>query len=49
MEKMKDKGLACFYETLTNSKNPSSNPLQTACCGLHEPAYDSENCSVSRK
>jgi hypothetical protein len=31
-------------KTLTNCKNPSSNHLQTACCGINEPAYDSVNC-----
>jgi hypothetical protein len=36
-------------KTLTNCKNPSSNPLQTACCGIDEPAYDSVSCSVSRR
>jgi hypothetical protein len=30
---------------LTNLKNPFSNPLQTACCGIQEPAYYSVNCS----
>ncbi len=33
---------------LTNFKNPSSNPLQTACFGIQEPTCDSVNCSVSR-
>ncbi len=36
-------------KTLSNCENPSSNPLQTACCGIQEPAYDSENCSVSQR
>jgi hypothetical protein len=37
-------------KTLTNFKNPSSNPLplQTAYCSIQEPAYNSVNCSVSR-
>ncbi len=26
-------------KTLANYENPSSNPLQTACCGLQEPVY----------
>jgi hypothetical protein len=29
--------------TLTNCKNPISSPLQTACCGIQELAYDSVN------
>jgi hypothetical protein len=33
-------------KTLTNCKNPSSNPRETAWCGIQEPAYDSVNCSV---
>jgi hypothetical protein len=47
MEKIKDKVLACFCETLTNCENPSNYPLQTACCGIQEPANDSVNRTVS--
>jgi hypothetical protein len=36
-------------KTLTNCENLSSNPLQTACCGIQEAACDSVNCSVSRR
>ncbi len=36
-------------KTLTNFKIPSGNPLQTACWGIQEPAYDSVNYSVSRR
>ncbi len=38
-----------YMKTLSNCENPSSNPLQTACCGIQEPTYDSVNCSVSRR
>ncbi len=34
-------------ETLTNCENPSSNPLQIACCDIQEAACDFVNCSVS--
>ncbi len=44
--------------TLTNFFNPSSNPLQRACCGIQkpppvtaklapEPGCESKNCSVN--
>jgi hypothetical protein len=36
-------------KTLTNCENPSSNPLQIACCGIPEADCDSVNCSVSRR
>jgi hypothetical protein len=39
MEKLRDRVLACFYETLTNCENPSRIPLQVACSGIQEPAY----------
>ncbi len=32
-------------KTLTNCEKPSSNPLQTVCCGIQEPAY----CSISQR
>ena len=38
MEKIKDKVLA--MKTLTNCENPSSNPLQIACCGIQEATCD---------
>jgi hypothetical protein len=31
-------------KTLTNCKNPSSNPLHTASCGIQEPTYDYVIC-----
>ncbi len=48
MEKLKDKVFACFQKN-TNFENPFNNSLQTACCGIQEPALDSVNCSVSRR
>jgi hypothetical protein len=36
-------------KTVINCENPSSNPLQNACCDIQEAACDSANCSVSRK
>jgi hypothetical protein len=48
MEKIKDKILACFYEN-TLVKILPINPLQTACCGIQEPAYDSVNCQSRRR
>jgi hypothetical protein len=44
MEKIKDKVLVASMKTLSTCKNPFSYPLQTACCGIQEPAYDSVNC-----
>jgi hypothetical protein len=52
-EKIVNKVSACFFE-ITNSENPSSNPLQEACYGFHvaacvtlkvvlKPTSDSEN------
>jgi hypothetical protein len=37
-EKLKDKELATSMKTLINCENPSSNPLQIACCGIQEAA-----------
>ncbi len=36
-------------KALTICENPSSNPLQTACCGIQEAARDSVNCSGSQE
>ncbi len=36
-------------KTLTTCGNPSSNPLQIACCGIQEATCDYVNCSVSRR
>jgi hypothetical protein len=36
-------------KTLPNCENSSSNPLQTACCGIQAAACDSVNCSVSQR
>jgi hypothetical protein len=30
----------------SNCENPSSNPLQIACCGIQEAACDFVNCSM---
>ncbi len=48
MEKTKDKFWLASMKTLTNSENPSSTPLQIACCGIQIAACDSVNCSVSQ-
>jgi hypothetical protein len=51
------KFLLASLKSLTNSKNPSSYPLQEACSGAWQPvtlktvpnaAFNSENCSESR-
>ncbi len=44
MGKQKIKFWLDSMKTLTNFENPSSNHLQTACCGIQETAYDSVNC-----
>jgi hypothetical protein len=47
IEKKKIKFWLASMKMLTNCENPSSNPL--ACCGIEEAAWDSVNCSVSRR
>ncbi len=34
---------------LVKEKLKNKVPLQTVCCAIQEPAYDSVNCSVSRR
>jgi hypothetical protein len=46
MEKKKMKFWLPSLKTLIKFENPSSNPLQIACCGIQEAACDSFNCSV---
>jgi len=48
-EKIKDTVWLASMKTLTYCENPSSNPLQIACCGIQEAACDPVNCSVSRR
>ncbi len=40
----KIKSYLASFKTLTNCENNSSNPLQTACWGIQEPANDSVIC-----
>jgi hypothetical protein len=39
MDKRKDTVLLAVLKTLTYFKNPSSNPLQRACCGIQKKFY----------
>jgi hypothetical protein len=40
-KKENKKFLLVSLRLLTNSINPSNNPLQRACCGIQKAAYDS--------
>ncbi len=46
--KWKIKPWLASLKTLTNFKNPSSNPLQRACCGIQKSACYCKTCSVTR-
>jgi hypothetical protein len=48
VEKIKKKFLLASIKSLTNSENPSSNPLQEAFSCFQEAACDPESCSESR-
>ncbi len=47
MEKFKIKFLNASLKSLSNSENPSNNPILEACSGFQVAACDSENCSES--
>ncbi len=40
---------ACFHGSTSNFEDSYWNPLQNACFGIQEAAYDSVNCSVCRR
>jgi hypothetical protein len=44
VEKFKIKFLLASLKSLTNSENPSINPLQEACSGFQVTACDSKSC-----
>jgi hypothetical protein len=46
--KVKSKFYLSSLKSLTKNKNPSSNPLQRACCDIQKAAYGPKNCSESQ-